>query len=220
MSIEIKSAISDSLKKIKSDRNMEVSLMADLLNIPVSTFETYLYAQNIPSLDTVIHICNQFHYPINTFFAPLIVEPTEQQFIKRIISNYCMLPEIKQKRVYQMIEPLVQSMIGDMPDLKGAGFGQKIRILREDIRMILADTADAYGIRPNTLKVLEANQRLPSIAVCLKICGTLHVSPEYLLCNYLTYPLTVDKNYYLLKPRELSALAESSYRICRSIAEE
>lgn len=219
MSNEIKSAISNSLKKIKSDRGMDVSLMADLLNIPVSTLETYLYARNIPSLDTVIRICNQFNYPINNFFTPLIDSTTEQALIVRIYSSFSMLPEIKQKQVYQVIEPLIQSMADDLPDLKTAGFGQKIRILREDSRTTLSDAAEAYGIKPETLKVLEANQRLPSIATFLKLCGTLHVSPEYLLCNYLTYPFSVDKGLYFLKPRELTALAEVSCRLCQLTVE-
>ena len=219
MGNEIKCAISDSLKKIKADRGMDVSLMADLLNIPASTFETYLYARNLPSLDTVIRICNQFNYPINDFFAPLIGHATEQALIARVYSSFGMLPEIKRKQVYQVIEPLIQSMADDLPDLKIAGFGQKIRILREDSRTTLVDAAESYGIKPDTLKVLEANKRLPSISTFLKLCKSLRVSPEYLLCNYLTYPFPVDNGFYFLKPRELAALAEVSRRLCRQISE-
>ena len=220
MSKEIKSAISDSLKKIKAEQDMEVSLMADLLNIPFSTFETYLYARNIPALDMVVRICNQFDYPINDFFASLGGKPRDQKLIARIYSNFDMLPEIKRKQIYQMIEPLVQSMVEAMPDLKNAGFGQRIRILREDIRMTLAEAARSSNLQPDSLKVLESNQRLPSIATFLKLCETFHVSPEYLLCNSLTYTFAVDKMLYALTPRELAALAESSYRLCRSVLDK
>ena len=220
MSKEIKSAISDSLKKIKAEQDMEVSLMADLLNIPISTFETYLYARNIPALDMVVRICNQFDYPINDFFASLGGKPRDQKLIARIYSNFDMLPEIKRKQIYQMIEPLVQSMVEAMPDLKNAGFGQRIRILREDIRMTLAEAARSSNLQPDSLKVLESNQRLPSIATFLKLCETFHVSPEYLLCNSLTYTFAVDKMLDALTPRELAALAESSDRLCRSVLDK
>ena len=198
MSKEIKSAISDSLKKIKAEQDMEVSLMADLLNIPISTFETYLYARNIPALDMVVRICNQFDYPINDFFASLGDKSSDQKQIARIYSNFDMLPEIKRKQIYQMIEPLVQSMVEAMP----------------------AEAARSSNLQPDSLKVLESNQRLPSIATFLKLCETFHVSPEYLLCNSLTYTFAVDKTLYALTPRELAALAESSYRLCRSVLDK
>ena len=168
----------------------------------------------------VVRICNQFDYPINDFFASLGGKPRDQKLIARIYSNFDMLPEIKRKQIYQMIEPLVQSMVEAMPDLKNAGFGQRIRILREDIRMTLAEAARSSNLQPDSLKVLESNQRLPSIATFLKLCETFHVSPEYLLCNSLTYTFAVDKMLYALTPRELAALAESSYRLCRSVLDK
>ncbi|MCI8537425.1 MAG: helix-turn-helix transcriptional regulator [Oscillospiraceae bacterium] len=216
MSEEIKRVISDSLRKLRIEKEVEVAMMADILGIPRSTLETYLYARSIPPLDTVIHICNQYQVSINDFLTPLIQKPNEQDSISQVILVFESLSQFQRGIVNQIVAPIVQSMAEGIPELSGVGFGQRARILREDYRLSLVSAAQSCGIAPDSLKVLESNQRLPSISTFLEFCKTLHVSPEYLLSDRLEY-LSVDKRFYTLSPRQLSALAECTSRLKKAL---
>jgi len=205
----IKQVISENLKTMRSEHKLETAMMADLLGMPTRTLEGYLYAQSTPSLSTVIQICNQFNYSINDFFEALMEVPTEQQTISQINTSMDSLTEWKRNQIDRVIYPIMRGMAEGFPNLENADLGQKIRVLRKDRNASMADVAKICGISSDTLKGIESNQHLPGIALFVKLCNLLQISPEYLLCRELTYPLNKKLEFYSLTPRQISALAES-----------
>lgn len=212
----IKHEISEVLQSYRAHKDLQVADMVEKSTIKRGTFVTYLYGNITPSIANLIKICNKFELPINGIFSKLIEWPTEQDDIARITACFNSQDpkvEIRQKRLYQIIHPLIKSNCDEVPRLTKAGFGKRLRVLREDLRLTRTSMANSFGVSPNTLKQYESNQYLPGVPIMLDICSALSVSPEYMLARYLTYSFPVDKRFYLLTPRQLKAFAETAERL-------
>lgn len=213
--MDARKAISDSLKSIKVERGLELSAMATIVGLPTSTFTAHYYGQNIPSLHTIIDMCNRLSFPINTFLKPLITVETEEKSLSRINDSIHSLSEWKRRQICRALDPIINSMVEGFPKLKNAKFGQKVRVQREDMEMSQRSVAELCNITVESLRGLEANQRLPSVNTFIKFCNVLHLSPEYLLQNELRYSTDLDSRFYALTPRQLSALADTVDFLCR-----
>lgn len=208
MKDQVKRQLSNSLQRIRHKGNYSVALMADTIGIPPGSLQKYLYGISIPPLDVVVRVCNCFSYSINTFFGECSPQASEQQYISLISNSLIDEENFVQGKISRIVEPVISAMVEGTPLLYDVGFGTKLKILREDIRLSSADFSRSCNIAVNTLKSLESDQRLPSIPLLLSFCDFLHVSPEYMLSDHITYDCVYAKQFYYLTPRQLKALSE------------
>jgi len=209
----VAAVISNGLKKLKSATNYSLNFMADSVDIQARTFQSYYYGQYVPSVDTVVKICNHFRFSINDILAPLIDTPTEQESIAQIHALASQQAEFKQNKINYALEPIIACMTEGLPVLDGANFGQRVRILREDSGQSLQDIANFCTSTVETIKNIESNQGFPSVQRFCNLCNALHVTPEYLLANELTYLSPEYTSFYSLTPRQLNALSETMLRL-------
>lgn len=205
----IKRVIANSLENIRYERGLTVALMADFLCIPKRTFESALYPEHIPPLKKIISVCNHFNFSINDFLGPLIIESTEQKYIRKIYDDISLLPELKQSQLCQILAPYVQSNIGSYPSLSEAKFGRRSRILRKDKKISEGDMSKSCHISKDSLKGIESGQYLPGVDTFLRFCNVLYASPEYLLVNDLSYDFHIDQRLYMLTPSQLEGLSKT-----------
>lgn len=212
----ILTVLSQNLRLVRKERDLSIDLFADTCGLTSSALKSYLYGKSLPSIETLVSICNCYHISINVLFGDLIDFETEDKAITDILVSFQLLPDAKRGRVYGLIAPLVERMV-QSSNLDAAGFSAKLKVCREDGGYSLRDFAQECDIAVNSLKAYECSQRIPGIEVFLTICRTLSVSPEYLLCNSFSpdYPYRVDKRFYGLTPLDLSALAVTANRLCK-----
>lgn len=208
--------LSDNLKNLRNDRHLSINLMADTCGISAGAFKSYLYGRNLPSVETLVLICNCYHISIGKLFGSLLDYETESATIIEILNSFGRLPSEKQGRIYGTIAPLVEKLISGNPNLERANFATRLRVCREDYGFSTGWFCKQCLIAENTLKAYEFSQRLPGIEGFIKICQTLRVSPEYMMCNAFdeNYPFEFDKRFYYLTPLELSALSTTVKRLC------
>ncbi len=209
----VKAEISKNLHESKERFGYSLNFLSYILEIPVGTLEGYLYGRTLPAVETIIAISNRLHIPINSLLRGMIDKPTEQETLLCLSRLFSSREGLKISQARSVLEPIISAMIDGYPTLKGADFGERIRILREDARTSKALIANACGISENSWKVFESNQKFPSIETLLNICGVLGVSPEYMLIGYLTYPTLVDRRFYMLTPRQLEAVSSAASRL-------
>lgn len=65
-------------------------------------------------------------------------------------------------------------------------FGKRIQLARKEQKLTSEKLAELCSINSVYMRKIEAGEKVPSMAVFLKICEVLKVTPNYLLAETLT----------------------------------
>lgn len=203
------SAFSSNLQRIRETSSLSLQAFADLCDISsVYTLQNYLYGNSIPPVNLIIKICNVFNESPNNLFKGVLDFPTEQLTMENVTQLLEKLKSGKNRELYNIIKPLLKCIADDLPNLKNARFGSRLRALRVDANVSQKDFAEKCGVECSTLKLHESEQRYPKTSIFLEYCRILKVSPEYLLCNDMSITLGFKEYLYSLTPRKLEAIEE------------
>ena len=206
-------AVSKGLRIIKTKTGLSFDILADALDLKSRTSQSY-YGQCDPSMVTAIRTCNQFRYPINKLLEPLITHSHDQQYIAQMQSYLSGQPTWKVDKISRTLGPLVQAVADGVPGLAHAGFGKRVRVLRDDSSVSALDFSNSCSIAVDTLKNIESGPEYPSVQGVCDICNALHASPKYLLVQDLTYLQEEDILIYSLTLRQMKGLAQTVSYLC------
>ena len=73
--------------------------------------------------------------------------------------------------------------------------GAKLHDARRETKLSSDRVADLCDCAPTTIRAIEGGARLPSVPMMVNMCNVLKVTPNYLLCHELTFP--VEKSDFL-----------------------
>lgn len=69
-------------------------------------------------------------------------------------------------------------------------FGRRLRMARQESKITSEQLANACGVNAVFIRQIESGTRLPSLAVFVKICDNLQISPAFLLGNEVKIEVT------------------------------
>lgn len=93
-------------------------------------------------------------------------------------------------------------------------FGRKVKEKRQELGLSRQDVSEICNMHEGYVKQIEVGSKLPALPLLLKICETLHTSPNYL------FGFSEDRDVkdvldtlYMLTPHQLKAVKHmiSSY---------
>jgi electron transfer flavoprotein alpha subunit/quercetin dioxygenase-like cupin family protein len=97
--------------------------------------------------------------------------------------------EVK-SRLFREIADLYRSQVGSTRDKMSVSFGQRMRKLREDQKMSVADLAEKTGQPPEFIEEVESDRVTPPVSFLLQLSQALQIDPS----NFLTEQEKVQIN--------------------------
>jgi transcriptional regulator with XRE-family HTH domain len=93
-------AILNRIKELCENRGFSTYRLAQEADMPYSTLDNLFHRMNVPTLPTLIKICNGLQITLSDFFAGSIAKtptPTYSDKHKKLIERYSKLPVSKKK---------------------------------------------------------------------------------------------------------------------------
>lgn len=167
------------LKTLRKERKITVLELAGQAGVSNYTIQNYQYGRQKPSLKSIIGICKALDVSPNQLLDGC-VRGSEQDYIVNIIELIKKIPNDVVLTVEDWLN-IILNYLEEISNISDAGYGKRLRTLREESRLSLVDVATICHIVPDTLKQIECSQTYPGIELFLELCEIYHVSPEFLL---------------------------------------
>lgn len=205
------------LRSFREESGLTRQSFAMKYELNVSTLMAYEIGRNSANFSRFLTICNVTGLSPDRLLSGLVSWHTEQDDIREmeeLIDAQCAQA---QRRIRGALDIVIDSMISTPPKLMGAGFGERLSILRMDASLEVLDLAEQSSIARSTYQGYESGQFDPSMPALLSLCEIFMVSPEYMLAPNLERLTYRDQRMAWLRPKHIRALLELSRYLAKVI---
>lgn len=194
------------LSQFRASKNMTTQLFSAICDLSTYTIQNYQLGRRVPNFNRFIKICNAHQVSPNLLLHGLYSGPNELNDLDTLEQITNNLPENDQKFLQGLLTYVLDSMIKTRPNLDGASFGTRLRLLRIASGLDVPEFSQRCFVAQSTLRGIESDQHDPSLPLLLSMCNELNVTPEYLVAPALNCVSYSDPRYQYLQPEQFKTL--------------
>lgn len=196
----------ENLSQFRASRKMTTQAFSSTCDLSTYTIQNYELGRRIPNFRTFIKICNAYQVSPNLLLNGLYSAPNELSDLDTLNQVVSSLPEKEQMFLLGLLNFVLDSMVQTKPNLKGASFGTRLKLLRIASGLDVAEFSQQCFVAQSTLRGIESDQHDPSLPLLLAMCMRLNTTPEYLVAPALNKVSYSDSRYQYLRPEQFKTL--------------
>lgn len=210
-------AFSDNLKRYRLACGLSLTQLADFAYTSVSSLRKYEHGteQRLPRIKTIAALATALQVSANDLLSGVFGHSEVDDLVE--LKSYLSQEPSQTLHTAQMIlTGLVDYFELHTGGLAEAGFGKRIKILREDIGLDYETVAKACSVGEGHLKQIESSQVLPTTGAFLVLCDLMGASPDYFMRNMYRRPEQLASGIMLLDrisdltPRQIGLLVKTA----------
>ena len=214
--MDTKYPFSDNLKRYRNVRGFSLTQLADFAFTSISSLRKYEYGtERLPRIKTIAALATALQVSANDLLAGMFGHSEVDDLLE--LKSFLSQDPCQTLHTAQMIlTNLVDYLELHTGGLAEAGFGRRIKILREDMGLDYETVAKACAIGAGHLKQIESAQVLPTTTAFLTLCDLMGASPDYFMRNMYQRPegwvsgIPLLDRIAELTPRQISLLAKTA----------
>lgn len=183
--------------------------LADRCGSSEPAVRSYEKDRNRPSYDTIVKVCDAML--VNPDFLmqdDLIANPYEDR--TQLFSDLVKLSPSS----YSIVKSFVDSL--KLQCDKTSTFGDRLKNSREHAGLYQEQLASACVSSAQVIRSYEKNRNRPGYNMIIQLCNVLHVNPDYLMQDDLSFNPYEERNETI---NDIAKLAPTEYNLVKGLVE-
>lgn len=209
------SAFAHNLTRIMNERSVNPGFLADMTGAYIGSVRKYMSGERFPKLGVIAGMSEVLNISPNELFVGLVGH-TEIDDLNELYSYLTREPRANLGLLRDNTKELALYFKEHEPDLVNAGFGKRLKAVRDDAGITVHEFAKLYGATISQVYAIESGPHLPSFEKLVSLCNALHVSPAFLMRDMLSVNVELYGSDPIMKL--VAELAPSKISIITALA--